>query len=177
MTFREFVLSIKGTRKSIPNKVNNTWGAYDAYKWMRKHGWYNIGRPVTEHEFYSILRETNKMLAKEVELGNTITLPHSMGKIEVRKFKVGVFMKKGKLVNTYYIDWGKTLRLWYEDKEAFENKILVRDDDKNEAYGIKYNKHMANYINQFFYHFVPNRFMSKNLQYNVIEGKVKDTLW
>ena len=177
MTFKEFVLSITGTRKSIPNKVNNTWGAYDTYKWIRKHGWYNIGRPVTEHEFYRILRETNNLLAKEVEMGNTITFPYSMGKIEVKKFPVGVFMKKGKLVNTYQIDWSSTLKLWYEDAEALASKTLIRFDSMNEVYWIRYNKHMANYINQCFYQFVPNRFMGRNLKFNVLEGKVKDTLW
>lgn len=177
MDFKEFLLAIRGTRKSIPNKVRNSWGAYDAYKWMRKHGWYNIGRPVTEHEFYSILRETNDMLAKEVTLGNTVTLPNSMGKIEVKKGFVGVFMKNGKLINTYPIDWSRTLRLWYEDEEALENKILVRFDDKDEGYYVKYNKHMANYINQCFYAFTPNRFMARGLQYNIKAGIAKDTLW
>jgi hypothetical protein len=40
-------------------KVNNSLGVYDAYKWIRKNKWFNIGRPLKEHEFYSIIRKVN----------------------------------------------------------------------------------------------------------------------
>lgn len=37
-------------------KVTGSWGIYDAYKSIRRHKWYDIGRPLTEKEFYAIVR-------------------------------------------------------------------------------------------------------------------------
>ena len=42
MELQEFKNSIHGAPKVM--KVTNSWGVYDAYKHMRKNGWYNIGR-------------------------------------------------------------------------------------------------------------------------------------
>ena len=86
-TFKEYVAGM--SRKGCLGKVRNSWGIYDVYKSVRKHHWYNIGRPVTEKEFYSIIRSVNKLLAEEIALGHTVKLPQKMGKLELRKYEVG----------------------------------------------------------------------------------------
>lgn len=175
MDYKEFseVVQKKRTKKSM--KVKNSWGVYDAYKLIRKNGWYNIGRPLKEHEFYSVIRSVNKLLAHELSNGNTIRFPHGMGKLEIRKLKVGVKMVNGKVKNTYPINWEKTLKLWYEDEEARNNKILLRAEIPN-FYFVKYNKHDAHYVNQCFYEFVLNRFIQRAVAGKVFKGKI-DTLW
>ena len=50
----EIIKNNKGCRKF---KVSGSWGIYDAYKLIRKNKWYDIGRPLTEKEFYSIIRQ------------------------------------------------------------------------------------------------------------------------
>ena len=55
--------------------VNNSLGVYDAYKYIRKNKWFNIGRPLTEKEFYSIIRNLNQLLAEEIILGKEVKLP------------------------------------------------------------------------------------------------------
>ena len=37
------------------HKIRNSIGIYDIYKMLRKNKWLNIGRPLTEHEFYTII--------------------------------------------------------------------------------------------------------------------------
>lgn len=175
MDYNEFTAIVQKKRTKKTAKVHGSWGVYDAYKHIRKNGWYNIGRPLKEHEFYSIIRGVNDLLAEEMKIGNSIHFLHGMGHIELRKYKVGVSLVNGELRNTYNISWAKTMKLWYEDEEARNNKILVRREDKFE-YFIKYCKHNAHYINQCFYQFASNRFVRRALINNVAKGKV-DTLW
>lgn len=72
----------KGNRKF---KVSGSWGIYDAYKLIRKHRWFDIGRPVTEKEFYAIIRQINNRLADNIATGQTVQFPSKMGKLELRK--------------------------------------------------------------------------------------------
>ncbi len=175
MEYTEFANSImkKGTKREF--KVRNSWGVYDSYKAIRKHGWFDIGRPLKEHEFYSIIREVNNLLAEDLALGKEIVFPYRMGKVEVRKMPVGVSLVRGELKNTYPIAWEETIRLWFNDEESMNNKTLVRKEVK-EVFYIKYNKFKANYENQSFYEFKLNRFIKLALNRNSSKGKI-ETLW
>jgi len=75
----------------------------------------------------------------------------------------------GKLVTSLPIDWDKTLQLWYEDKEAFDNKTLVRIETE-EVFKVYYNKQSANYNNKSFYEFKPNRELKRRLSKYAREG-------
>lgn len=175
MDFKEFQEIVQKKRTKKKAKVSNSWGVYDAYKHIRKNGWYNIGRPLKEHEFYSIIRGINNLLAEEIVKGNDIHFPHGMGKLELRKGKREAYLKEGKLVVTYPIDWNKTLKLWYENEEARNKKILIRRETEY-VYKVKYNKHAAQYKNQCFYEFDTNRFIKQKLKENIIKGKA-DSIW
>jgi len=175
MDYKEFNTELRKARVPRHAKVRGSWGVYDAYKLIRKHQWYDIGRPLKEHEFYSIIRSVNKLFAGELAKGNEMKFPCRMGNLELRKFEVGASFVGGKLKVTYPIDWGETMRLWYENGEAMKNKTLVRNEI-DFAYYIKYNKHDANYENQSFYQFVLNRFIGKALAENIKKGII-DTLW
>lgn len=174
-TLEEFVKSNKRSRKGILGKVRNSWGVYDCYKLIRKNHWYDIGRPVTEKEFYAIVRGVNKYLAENIANGTTVKFPQKMGSLELRKFKAGVSLLDGHLKNTYPIDWRGTWQLWYEDKEAFENKIVLHDE-QSWLYRVKYNKDKANYENKCFYQFVLNRNIKVALKENIKKRKI-DALW
>lgn len=156
-------------------KVKNSFGVYDAYKKIRKNKWYDIGKPLKEHEFYSIVREVNKLLADEIANGNTVTFPSRMGVLELRKLKRGVGIVDGKLKVTYPINWDETLRLWFEDEEARKNKTLLRKENEF-VYHVKYCKHDATYENKSFYEFALNRSIKKALKENINKG-ITDSLW
>ena len=156
-------------------KVTNSWGIYDIYKHIRKRGWYNIGRPLKEKEFYAIVRQVNQRLAHEIALGHGVRLPEKMGAFELRKSERGVSIVDGKLKNTYPVDWAETLKLWCQDEEAKREKILLRRQEPY-VYRVKYVKDNATYENKIFYQFVLNRFIKLALKDNIKDGKV-DTLW
>lgn len=170
----EFVGTITKRCTQKRAKIRNSWGVYDAYKAIRKNGWYSIGKPVKEHEFYSIIRKINKLAAEEISKGNEFVFPARMGKLEVRKSKRGVSIVDGRLRITYPIDWRSTLELWFQDSEAKKNKTLLRNE--NDVYQVKYNKYNANYNNKEFYQFALNRQIKKDLKNNILKGEV-NVLW
>ena len=114
-------------------------------------------------------------MAEDITKGNTIKFPYKMGKLELRKFPVGVTFKDGKLHNTYPINWSKTLHLWYEDPEARKNKTILREENPY-IYAVRYNKYSAAYHNMGFYQFDVNTFIKKGLSKNIKQGKT-DSLW
>ena len=175
MDFEEFRNTVCRSREKKTAKVRNSWGVYDAYKAIRKENWYDIGRPLKEHEFYSIIRGINKLLAEEIINGREVNFPCWMGKLELRKSPRGVSIVDGKLKNTYPINWYETMRLWFEDEEEMKKKTLLRIEDKY-AFQVKYNKFKANYENKSFYDFALNRGIKKALKEKIDKGEI-DTLW
>lgn len=175
MDYNEFRTNIQKKHHKNKFKINGSWGVYDAYKAIRKRRWYNIGRPLKEKEFYSIIRNMNNLLAKFLSYGETIILPAKMGKIELRKIEKGASIVNGKLKITYPINWEDTVRLWFEDEEARKNKTCLRFENKY-IYRTKYCKYNANYENKSFYQFTLNKEIKKALKENINAGKT-DTLW
>lgn len=162
MTFEEFRSSQQRIHEHRKHKITGSLGVYDAYKWIRKNNWLNIGRVLTEKEFYSIIRTVNNKLADKLISGEEITFPHRMGRLELRKYKPFIGYKDGKLQVKLAIDWDATLKLWYEDQEAFEEKLLIKIPEK-EIFKVLYNKFSAHYTNQSFFDFSTNREIKRSL--------------
>lgn len=166
--FREFRKKVLKVNQSRTHKVSGSNGVYDAYKWTRKNKWLNIGEPVTEHDYYAVIRQVNDYLAESLLKGNDITLPCRMGSIELRKYDVRISMRDGKLKTNLPIDWDRTLKLWAEDEDSFKQKMLIKMEEK-EIFKVLYNRRKANYENQSFYTFDVNRDIKVKLK-----QKIKD---
>lgn len=171
MNREEFIKEVRKLNDTRVHKVTGSIGVYHAYKYIRKHKWYDIGRPLKEEEFYKIIRRINQYLAEELIKGKEIKLPHKMGTIELRKRPTRVSIVEGKLVTTLPINWDATLNLWYEDKESFDKKTLVRVEDE-EVFKVYYNKKDANYNNKSFYEFKPNREIQRKLAKQIKAGNL-----
>lgn len=161
--FRRAVLKIDGPRK---HKVNNSNGVYQAYKYIRKNKWFDIGRPLTEHEFYTIVRQVNNYLAEELLHGQDIVLPHRLGRIELRKYDTKMTIKNGILKTNLPIDWDRTLKLWSEDEEAYKERTLVKVEEK-EIFKVFYNRRTANFQNKSFMEFEVNRDLKRRLKQKI----------
>lgn len=166
--FRKAILKVEGPRK---HKVNNSLGVYDAYKYLRKNKWLNIGRPLTEHEFYTIIRQINNYLADELLQGHDIILPHRLGRIEIRKYGARISIKDGVLKTNLPIDWDRTLKLWSEDEEAYKERTLVKMEEK-EIFKVFYNRGNATYENKSFYEFEVNRDLKRRLKQRIKSGAI-----
>ncbi|MCF0115607.1 MAG: hypothetical protein HUJ56_09650 [Erysipelotrichaceae bacterium] len=167
--FKNEIISLNSPRKS---KVTNSLGVYDIYKLIRKNKWEGIGQPVTEHNFYSIIRKVNEHLAEELAQGRDISFPGGLGKLEIRKYPVRLAIENNRLQTNLPIDWEETLRLWHSDKDSLNKRTLVHREGK-ELFRIYYNKSGAYYINRSFYKFRANRDIRKKLSKNILEGKIE----
>lgn len=166
--FRRKILKVNGPRK---HKIKNSSGVYDSYKWLRKNKWPDIGKPISEHLFYSVVRTVNNHLADLLAAGNDIQLPHNMGRIEIRKYEPNIHIKEGKVIANLPIDWDRTLKLWSEDEEAWKERVLVKMEEK-EIFKVYYNRGKATYINKGFFDFSTNRELKKKLKYNIKSGHI-----
>lgn len=169
MTYKEFKSEIQHLNISRKHKVNNSFGVYDCYKWLRKRKWSDIGIKLTEHEFYSIIRKINNYLADSFLHGNDIKFPHRMGRLELRKYDVRINFDGKKVKTNLPIDWDRTLKLWYEDEIAYKEKTLVKAEEK-ELFKVYYNKQLAKYNNQCFYEFKANRELKQRLKQKIKDG-------
>lgn len=126
-TFKEFSVSIRKTRPI--SKIRNSWGAYDYFKYHKHNrpkdrSYYKI----TEGQFYKLLRAVNEYMLEVLIKEQHIDLPNRLGSFTVISYRPEVKIVDGKLKTSLPVDWMKTLRLWYEDREAEKKKILVRKE-------------------------------------------------
>ena len=120
--YEDFRDTVKKVNLSRVHKITNSIGTYDIYKIIRKNGWKGINKPVSEKDFYTIIREINKQLAKRLISGQEVRFPARMGILELRKKPSRIEIIDGELITNLPIDWDATLKLWSEDKESYEKK-------------------------------------------------------
>ena len=169
MSLEDFKRTTLKLNEPRTHKVTGSLGVYDAYKYIRKNKWLNIGRPLSEHEFYSIIRKVNEYLADSLLRGHDIVLPHKMGRIEVKKYEARITLEGNKVKTNLPIDWDRTLKLWYEDEESYKNKTLIKMEEK-EIFKVCYNKLKADFNNKSFYQFDINRDLKRRLKQQIKNG-------
>ena len=163
--FRREVLKVN---KSRVHKVKNSLGVYDAYKWLRKNKWLDM-EPISEHDFYAIIRAVNKTLAKSFLNLGSIKLPLRMGEIILRKYHPSITSQDGKIKTNLPVDWDSTLQLWSEDKESYKKRTLIRLEEK-EVFKVLYDKSKALYNNKSFYTLKLNRDIKLSLKKQLKNG-------
>ena len=162
--FRKTVLKAEGKHNF---EVTNSNGTKEAWRWIKKNKWLNIGQPITERQFGLIVKAINSTLQDQLLQGKDVTFPYRMGRLEIRKYKTIIQIREGKVVARLPIDWERTLKLWYEDEESYKNKILVRQEAK-EGFVIYYNRTKAVYTNKSFYQFIPLRKIKIRLKHKIL---------
>lgn len=163
--FRREVLKVDKPRV---HRIKNSLGVYDGYKWLRKNKWLDVG-PISEHDYYAIIRAVNKVLMLKFLITGSIKLPERMGEITLRKYPAKITLKNGKIQTNLPIDWDATLHLWSEDKDSYDNRILIRAEEK-EIFKVLYDKSKALYNNKSFYNFELNRDIKVALKRKLKKG-------
>lgn len=161
--YKEFINDLKGVKDNRHHKITKSYGVYDYYKRYRKNKPKDAEFRLTESQYFSIIRKINQHLATAILSEGSVKLPCSMGKIELRRYKIEPKIDQdGKLVYKAPIDWDATLKLWYEDKEEYDKKTLIKIISKDN-FRIIYNKNNAQYANKSFFSFNINRELKKNI--------------
>ena len=164
--FRKDILKVNQSRK---HKVTNSIGTRDIFKYIRKNKWFDIGQSLTEHQFYYIIRNINKLLIETLLQGKDIVFPNRMGILEIRNHTTKIFIKDNKVISTAPVDWDRTLKLWSEDEEAYKKRTLVKREEKK-IYKAYYNRVKAEFNNKIFYTFSLNRELKNKLKTVINEG-------
>lgn len=166
-----FIDNIKKVREKRNHKIKNSYGVQDAYKYYKKIRPKNNQFNLTQTQYSQIIREINNLLILSFLQGNNINFPKRMGTLYLVKNTTKLYNKKGKLRNTYPINWKKTLELWETDQEAYNNRSLVKDITK-QVFKVKYDKSKANYLNKSVFDFKINRAFKLKLKECIIENKI-----
>lgn len=171
MEEQEFINSVRKIKGPRNHKIKNSFGIYDGYKYYRKNKPKDKKYVLSESQYFAITRKINEYFVEALLKGDEIILPNRLGRIEIRKIKTKIYFDGNKLKSNLSIDWDKTLKLWYEDKEAYKNKTLVKLEEK-EIYKLYYNKNIAEYTNKSFYQFNFNRDLKRRLKTSIKEGNI-----
>lgn len=154
------------------NKIKNSYGVIDYYRYYRDINKKRGKSFVDLSLFLKILRTINNRLRDKFSEGCIdLIFPCNLGRLQIEKIKTQKKIVDGKLKTNAFIDWNKTIELWFEDKESFENKKLVRVTSPYK-FMIKYNKVKALYTNKFYVEFNTNRELKNKLKKNIRDGKI-----
>ena len=81
---------------------------------------------IDDDKFFRVVSGMNRLIAEEIENGQTVDFPCAMGKVFIKKFdmkpRIG---DDGKLLVPSYIDWKATLKSWKEDPELQKERITI----------------------------------------------------
>lgn len=169
-SFIEFKKRVRRVTEHRKHRIRNSLGVYDAYKDYRKNKPKEKKYILTESQYFAIIRRINNFLADEIVLGKDVKLPCRMGTIEIRKSEKNIWIdENGNLKSNLPIDWENTLKLWYEDKEAYKNRQLIRHEEA-EIYRIHYDKLNAYYTNKSYYGFAFNKELRARLKRSIRLG-------
>lgn len=174
LTIDEFKNRHKRIKDKRVHKIIHSLGVRQAFLYIQRNKWFNIGKVLKEAQFQQIIRQVNELLAYELMNGNEIVFPQRMGSIELRTFQCTPLIKDGKVGVNYPVNWDATLELWYTDKESYDKKTLVRYNNKK-GYKLLYNKADANYENKSFIQFNVNRDIKCIINKHIKNGSITDT--
>lgn len=171
MEYKDFLKKVKKVDGKRNHKIKNSYGVRDAFLFYRKIRPKESKYVLSDCTYFKIIRTINNKLKEQFLSGKDIVLPERMGKLELKKRPHYIYFKEGKLKITNPINWQATLKLWYDDEEAFNRRLLIREESK-ESFRVKYNKYNANYNNKAFYKFSINRDLKIKLKELINNNKI-----
>lgn len=130
-------------------KIPVEYGMKDYYKFYIQNYPYKVSKKV----YNDVISDLHKFIIEEiVDKADEFMMPHRTGYLGVVKIKKGVkLLPDNSVINNSPPDWNATKKLWEQDPEAAEKKIIVRYRNTHTngyVYTIKHNKYNANFKNK-----------------------------
>lgn len=140
------------TTQVIPRqskKLPSQFGIGDYFKFYNKNYPYKVDRKL----YNNVISDLHQFIVDElVESAGEFTLPHRMGYLLITKKKQGVkLLPDNTVINNAPPDWNATKKLWAEDEEARDKKILVRHRNLHTGgyvYSVRHTKYNATFKNK-----------------------------
>lgn len=173
MDFDVYIKDIKKVTGNRKHLITNSYGTHDYYRWYLKNIASKRDKLRIPYLMYStIINRMNEKLADHLCVGETLTFPMRLGRVDIREFKIEPKIDKdGNLVYNAGVNWCETLKLWHTDADAESNKVLVKlDYDRN--YRTLYTKNRLNFPKKYALFFKINRNIKKKISSNASKGLI-----
>ena len=145
-------------------KIKSHFGITDYYKYFKKN---NTELKIEANIFKNIVSDFNNEIINLVINDNVeYYLPHIGSSLSIRKTKKTPSIVNGKLVNTAPVDWVVTNKLWSEDEEAKDKKLLVRFNNSHTSkfiFRVFFKKYYLVFTNKKYYSFKTSRGFQRSL--------------
>lgn len=169
--FSEFIKDVKKVSGPRKHKIKGSAGMKSAFLYYQNTRPKESEFVLTYDKYASIINEMNLLWIDKLLERGEFMLPEGFGGVKIRKIKTDAYIdSNGDLKIVKPIDMSATLKLWYEDKESFDNKTLVRGDDEY-CYKIQYSVGKALFKNKNYFRIQFNRGLKKKLMHLIKEGK------
>jgi hypothetical protein len=160
--------------KRTQGKIKKDYGMPDYYKYFKKE---YPELDITNKKFYNVIADFNEKITELIiEENLDYQLPYLGSSISVKKLKQVPVITNGKLVNKAPVDWVATNKLWLEDEEAKEKKLLVRFTNYHTSkyvFRLYFKKYIYPFKNKKYYKFKTVRSFARALG-NRIKDENKD---
>lgn len=152
------------------NKIKVDYGMKDYYEYYKDT---YTESSVSKSTYNKIISAANDAIIElMLETGIDYKLPHLGTTITIRKDKRVPKIVDGKVINTSPIDWVTTKKLWEQDPDAKEKKILVKYLNHHTSgfvFRIYMKKFGSAFKNRTVYKFEPSRKFKRSLS-----ARIKD---
>jgi len=146
------------------NKIKVHYGIGNYYKFFKQD---NPNLKISYQQYTKIIQAFNKELINLIIDGNVeYILPHLGSSLSIKKDKRVPRFIDGKLYNPTPVDWVATNKLWDEDEEARDKKLLVRYNNNHTSkyvFRVYFKKHIHPFMNKKYYNFQTSRHFARQL--------------
>jgi len=169
-SFQEYAKKVKKVSGSRNHKIKNSLGMKDAYFYYRKNRPSDNKYALTERQYSSIINEMNYLWTEELINKGKMMFPEGLGGAHIVKNDVSpIIDKNGNLKIRRNVNPSATLKLWFEDDEARQNKTLVRFES-DESFKIVYWMSKAKFKNYPYVRIQFTRALKKRLHERIMSG-------
>ena len=144
--------------KRTEGKIKIDYGIKDYFKYFK------LNHPelkIDYKTYTSVIGDFNKEIINLIVNDNVeYNIPHLGSAISIKKDKRLPRIVNGKLYNTTPVDWVATNKLWSEDQEAMDKKLLVRflnSHTSKHVFRIYFKKYNLYFANKKLFSFQSNR--------------------
>ena len=157
--------------KRTAGKINADYSVKDYYKYFKTD---NPDINITYKQYKAIVSKFNEEVINLIIHENVeYNIPYLGSTLSIKKDKRIPKIVNGKLYNTAPVDWVATNKLWSEDDEAREKKLLVRHLNSHSSkyvFRIYFKKFKLYFANKKLFSFKSNRKFQR-----LLSARIKDT--
>lgn len=140
--------------KRTEGKIKAHYGINDYFKFFKKD---NSDLKISYKQYSKIVQRFNEEIINLIIEDNLeYKLPHLGASLAIRKDKRVPRIVNGKLYNPTPVDWVATNKLWMDDEEAKEKKLLVRYNNNHTSkyvFRVFFKKQIYPFMNKKYYSF------------------------